>query len=58
MPFRSLRRLEIPNVVLVEPVVFPDQRGFFMELYKRTPFLAEGIPYDFVQVNLSKSRRT
>jgi dTDP-4-dehydrorhamnose 3,5-epimerase len=57
MPFKSFKRLEIPDVILVEPVVFPDERGFFMELYKRTPFLAEGIPYDFVQVNLSKSRR-
>ncbi len=57
MPFKSFKRLEIPDVILVEPVVFPDQRGFFMELYKRTPFLSEGIPYDFVQVNLSYSKR-
>lgn len=57
MPFKSFRRLGIPDVILVEPVVFPDERGFFAELYKRTPFLSEGIPYDFVQVNLSKSRR-
>lgn len=55
MPFRRFKRLEIPGLILVEPVVFPDQRGFFMELYKRTPFLSEGIPYDFVQVNLSCS---
>lgn len=57
MPFKSFKRLEIPDVILVEPVVFPDKRGFFMELYKRTPFLSEGIPYDFVQVNVSFSRR-
>jgi len=30
---------------------------FFAELYKGTDFLSEGIPYDFVQVNLSYSRR-
>jgi len=57
MPFRSFRRLEIPDIVLIEPVVFHDDRGFFMELYKRTPYLAEGVPYDYVQVNLSMSRR-
>lgn len=57
MPFKSFKRLEIPDVILIEPIVFPDERGFFMELYKRTPFLSEGIPYDFVQVNLSKSKR-
>ena len=37
--------------------MFPDSRGFFAELYKRIPFLENGIPYDFVQVNFSKSRR-
>ncbi len=57
MPFKNFIRLEIPDVILVEPVVFPDVRGFFMELYKRTDFLTGGVPYDFVQVSLSRSRR-
>ena len=57
MPFKVFRRLEIPDVILVEPVVFPDHRGFFKEIYKRTDFLANGIPYDFVQANVSTSRR-
>ena len=57
MPFKNFKRLEIPDVILIEPEVFLDQRGFFMELYKRTPFLAEGIPYNFVQVNLSYSKK-
>ena len=56
MPFK-FRRLEIPDVVHVEYVRFPDQRGFFAELWKRTDFLASGVPYGFVQVNLSFSRR-
>jgi len=49
--------LEISDVVLVKFRVFEDVRGFFAELYKRTDFLSEGVPYDFVQVNLSYSRR-
>jgi len=57
MPFEEFRRLEIPDVVLVRYKRFEDARGFFAELYKRTDFLAEGVPYDFVQVNLSFSRR-
>jgi len=57
MPFKNFRRLGIPDVILFEHVVFPDNRGFFTELYKRTPFLANGVPYDFVQVNLSYSKR-
>lgn len=57
MPFKSFKRLEIPDIILVEPVVFPDERGYFKEIYKRTPFLSDGIPYDFVQANVSVSRR-
>jgi len=57
MPFEWFRRLEIPDVILVKHRVFEDARGFFTELYKRTDFLSEGIPYDFTQVNLSYSRR-
>ena len=57
MPFKAFKQLEIPDVILVEPEVFSDQRGFFMELYKRTDYLANNIPFDFVQVNMSFSRR-
>lgn len=57
MPFEQFKRLEIPDVIYVKYKVFEDVRGFFAELYKRTDFLSEGIPYDFVQANLSYSRR-
>jgi len=56
LPF-TFERLEIPGPVIIRPRVFRDPRGFFAELYKRTSYLAEGIPYDFVQVNMSFSRR-
>lgn len=56
MPF-NFRRLEIPDVVLVEPKVFGDERGFFMETYKRSEFKENGIAYDFVQDNHSKSQK-
>lgn len=54
MPFRFVKT-EIPEVVIVEPRVFPDERGFFMETYKRSEFAAMGIGEIFVQVNRSKS---
>ncbi len=57
MPFNVFKRLEIPDVILIEPRVFPDERGYFKEIYKRTPFLANGVPYDFVQANVSLSHR-
>ena len=56
MPF-SFKRLEIPDVVLIEPKAFNDDRGYFMESYKRSDFEAFGIKYDFVQDNHSKSRK-
>ena len=57
MPFKKFIKLAIPDIVMIEPQIFPDSRGFFMELYKRTDYLANNIPYDFVQANISMSRR-
>jgi dTDP-4-dehydrorhamnose 3,5-epimerase len=56
MPFRFVQS-EIPEVLIIEPQVFPDERGFFMETYKQTEFSAHGIGDIFVQGNQSKSSR-
>lgn len=56
MPFR-FERLEIPEVLLIEPRVFPDERGFFMETYKYSDYAARGIKDAFVQENHSRSSR-
>jgi dTDP-4-dehydrorhamnose 3,5-epimerase len=44
----------IPDVLILEPKVFEDHRGFFMETYRANEFAAAGIP-DFVQDNHSRS---
>jgi dTDP-4-dehydrorhamnose 3,5-epimerase len=49
--------LGIPAVVLIEPKVFEDERGFFMETYKMPDFVAAGIKGNFVQENHSRSDR-
>jgi len=54
MPF-SFKRLDIPDVVLIKPQVFSDERGFFMEIYKYGEFSSCGIKDHFVQDNHSKS---
>lgn len=54
MPF-VFRKLEIPEVILVEPKAFGDERGFFVETYKYSDFKQGGIPDNFVQDNHSKS---
>ncbi len=48
-------RTEIPDVILVEPDVFGDDRGFFMETWHAEKFAAGGIAADFVQDNHSRS---
>ena len=47
----------IPDVKLVEPKVFGDDRGFFFESWNRRALAAAGIDVDFVQDNHSRSRR-
>ena len=47
----------IPGVLVVEPQVFGDARGFFMETYHRERFARLGLPADFVQDNHSCSAR-
>lgn len=56
MPF-DFERLAIPEVILVKPKVFPDERGFFMETYKYSDFAAFGLVERFVQDNHSRSIR-
>lgn len=56
MPF-EFEKLEIPEVTLVKPRVFGDERGFFMETYKKSDFVANGIVEEFVQDNHSKSTK-
>lgn len=54
----NITRLAIPDVVLIEPHVFGDDRGFFFESYNRQQFeQAIGRSVDFVQDNHSRSSR-
>ena len=45
----------IPEVILIKPQVFGDDRGFFCETYKKSLFHANGIAAEFIQDNHSKS---
>lgn len=48
---------EIPGVVVIEPQVFGDDRGYFMETYQKDQFAEAGIDKEFVQDNQSRSTR-
>lgn len=47
----------IPDVLLIEPQIFGDQRGFFMETYQEQRFAEAGIRVKFVQDNHSGTRQ-
>lgn len=48
---------ELPEVVLIKPRVFGDERGFFMETWHARRFADAGIPASFVQDNHSRSAK-
>jgi dTDP-4-dehydrorhamnose 3,5-epimerase len=47
----------LPGVVIIEPKVFGDHRGFFLETYAEERYREAGIPERFVQANHSRSRQ-
>ena len=56
MSFRFLK-LNIPDVILTEPVSHIDLRGYFLEVFKSSSFSQNGIEFRFSQDNLSFSKR-
>ena len=54
-----MKRIEtnLSGVCVIEPDVFGDDRGFFMESYNKRAFEQIGINHEFVQDNMSRSTR-
>lgn len=50
-------KTDIPDVQIIEPTVFGDDRGYFMETYQIDEFAAAGIDKPFVQDNQSRSTK-
>jgi len=50
-------KTSIEDVFVIEPTVFGDNRGYFMETYRKKDFEEIGLYYDFVQDNQSKSKK-
>ena len=48
-------KTELDGVLIIEPDVFPDSRGFFFESYSEKKYSENGFDYKFVQDNISKS---
>src|SRR5581483_8289533 len=53
----NVLQCEIPGLLIIEPKVFGDARGFFIETWNRKRYAEAGLDLDFVQDNISFSRR-
>jgi dTDP-4-dehydrorhamnose 3,5-epimerase len=53
----SFQKLELEGLYLITPKVFADERGFFMESYKKSEFYENGITQEFCQDNHSRSKK-
>jgi dTDP-4-dehydrorhamnose 3,5-epimerase len=52
-----IRQTDLPGVLHIEPKVFGDERGYFLETWSAERYENDGVGVRFVQDNLSKSRR-
>lgn len=53
----KVHETDLPGVLIVEPRVFTDDRGFFYESFRAERFAAAGLPAEFPQDNHSRSAR-
>ena len=53
----KVTKTEIPGLLIVQPDVFSDSRGYFFESYNKNRYREFGIPDEFVQDNISKSNK-
>lgn len=56
MPFEFIET-DLPPVKLIKPRKFSDERGYFLETFKQTDFVKNGIDYSFLQDNISYSTK-
>ena len=53
----TIEKTAIQDLVIINPIVFEDSRGYFFEAYNQAKFHENGIMYDFIQDNQSFSKR-
>lgn len=53
----KVTQTDIPGVLLIEPKIHGDERGFFVETWRRERYAELGMPRDFVQDNMASSKK-
>ena len=52
----QITKTTIPDLLIIQPIVFEDERGYFYESFSKKLFLQHGIETDFIQDNQSLSQ--
>ena len=54
----KIQATKIPGCVIIEPEIFKDERGFFMETFRASRYATQGLPGKFLQDNFSQSTQS
>lgn len=57
LEYYEYKKTPLDGLLIIEPNVFPDERGYFYESFNKSRYLENGINFEFVQDNISKSCR-
>ena len=52
-----INKTSIPGLLIIQPKIQDDDRGYFLESYKYSDFKSKGLPITFLQQNQSKSTK-
>lgn len=53
----KVTKTKLPGAMILEPVVYPDERGYFQEIWNKERYNELGLPWAFVQDNVSFSKK-
>ena len=53
----KITKTHIDGIIIIDPIIFKDERGFFLETYNKKEFASLGLDVEFVQDNHSKSKK-
>src|SRR5690554_634642 len=53
----EIKKTPLSDLLIIQPVVFPDERGYFFEAYNANALKSKGLEVSFVQDNISMSKK-
>ena len=53
----DIQETKLKDVLIITPKVFSDDRGYFLESFRKKVFAERGLSFDFIQDNISRSKK-